>query len=224
MLQPGATVYLLGGLQALAEPVEAAVRNAGYQPNRLAGTDRVGTAVAVANASGPAANAFVVNVWNFPDALAAGSAAGAVEGGAHILLTNPDSVPGPTAARLGAGGYQRRFVFGGPVVVQDPTAAALGADERISGADRDHTASAAATRFFPGASTVWVADGADFVGGITGGAMAAKLGGPLLLATSKVGDPLRGYLTGRPVRAAYVMAGLDEGISRQVFTQASRPV
>ena len=99
---------------------------------------------------------------------------------------NVDGVPAPTAAKLGAARYQRRFVFGGTAVVNDPTYAALGADERVAGADRDATSAAAATRFFPKASTAWVADGGDFVGGITGGAMAAKLGGPLLLATGRI--------------------------------------
>jgi putative cell wall-binding protein len=221
VLPKGGTVYLLGGQQALSGAVEATIREFGFTPRRVAGPDRMSTAVGVADEIGPAANAFIVNAWNFPDALSAGSAAGAASGGAHILLTNPDAVPGPTAAKLSGGGYQRRFVFGGPVVVHDATAAGLRANERIAGADRDGTSAAAANRFFPKPAAAWVADGGDFVGGIAGGAMAAKLGGPLLLATGKIAEPVRTYLAGRTVRTAYVMAALDEGLSRLLFTQPS---
>jgi hypothetical protein len=48
VLEPGATVYLLGGEQALSTEVEARVRDAGFQPRRLAGPDRIATAVAIA--------------------------------------------------------------------------------------------------------------------------------------------------------------------------------
>ena len=222
VLPEGGTVYLLGGQQALSDSVESTIRAFHYTPRRIAGPDRVSTAVGVADEIGPAANAFLVNAWNFPDALSAGSAAGAASGGAHILLTNVDGVPGPTAAKLANGGYRGRFVFGGPNVVNDATYAALRGNERIAGIDRDATSAAAANRFFPKPTMAWVADGGDFVGGVTGGAMAAKLGGPLLLATGKVGDPLRSYLGSRTVRTAYVMAALDEGLSRLLFTQPSR--
>jgi putative cell wall-binding protein len=222
VLPRGGTVYLLGGTQALSESVEATIRTFHYTPRRIAGPDRTSTAVGVADEIGPAANVFLVNAWNFPDALSAGSSSGAASGGAHILLTNVDRVPSATAAKLANGGYRGRFVFGGPAVVNDATFAALRANERIAGIDRDATSAAAAVRFFPKPVTAWIADGGDFVGGVTGGAMAAKLGGPLLLATGKVGEPLRAYLSGLTVRSAYVMAGLDEGLSRLLFTQPSR--
>lgn len=44
----GGTVYLLGGTAALSPAVEAAVAAAGLRPNRLAGTDRLTTATAIA--------------------------------------------------------------------------------------------------------------------------------------------------------------------------------
>jgi putative cell wall-binding protein len=221
VVKPGGTVYLLGGTNALSDNVLATIAQWGFRPVRLAGADRVGTAVAIAGAIGPASTAFVVNAWNFPDALAAGAAAGAVPGGAHVLLTNPDSVPAATAAQLSAGGYTSRIVFGGTAVVNSATYAALGAGERVAGADRDATAAAAARRFFANASTVWVAAGTDFVGGITGGAMAARQGGPLLLATGGLGDATRSYLKDVQPGSGFVMGALDDGIVREIFGQSA---
>lgn len=221
VVQPGGVVWLLGGEQALSPAVADTLVRFGFRPRRLAGPTRVETAVAVAEAIGPARAAFVVNAWNFPDALAAGAAAGAVPGGAHVLLVDPGSVPEATARRLAVGGYEARVVFGGPVVVSDRVAAAVGATERVAGADRDATAAAAARRFFPQAPSVWVVAGTDFVGGVTGGAMAARAGGPLLLVTAGVGDALRAYLGAARPAGGWVVGAIDEGLVAAVFGHPS---
>lgn len=220
VVQPGGVVWLLGGEQALSPAVADTLVRFGFRPRRVAGPTRVETAVAVAEAIGPARTAFVVNAWNFPDALAAGAAAGAVPGGAHVLLVDAASVPEATARRLAAG-YDARVVFGGPAVVSDAVAAAVGASERVWGADRDATAAAAAGRFFPRAAAVWVAAGTDFVGGITGGAMAARSSGPLLLVTGGVGDALRAYLGATRPGSGWVVGTIDEGLVTAVFGHPS---
>lgn len=122
----------------------------------------------------------VVNAWNYPDALAAGAAAGSA-GVTHILLSDVSDVPTATAEQLRAGGYQHRIVFGGPAVVSDATYQALAGTERLAGATRVGTAAAAARRFDPHAATVWVAAGNDYIGGLIGGALSAQRRGPLLL-------------------------------------------
>ena len=221
-VRPLSTVYLLGGTAALSPAVEQAVAAKGYTVRRIAGPTRMETAVAVAGEVGPASNAFVVNAWNFPDALAAGPAAGAVPGGAHILLTDTIGVPPATQQRLASGGYSRRYVFGGNVVVSDATYAALGAHERVAGWNRDATAAAAASRFFPGAGAVWVAAGNDYVGGIAGGAMAGARKGPLLLVSGALGDEARAYLEATKPAAGYVMAALPDTLVRSIFTQSAR--
>ena len=222
VVRPGGTVWMLGGTAALNETVESTLKHWGFSPRRLAGESRIETAVAVAREIGPASSAFVVNAWNFPDALAAGSAAGAVSGGAHVLLTNVDNVPTATTLQLETGGYDERIVFGGGAVVNDAVYGSLRATSRVWGADRDATAAAAAGRFFPSASTVWVAAGNDFVGGIAGGAMAAKRRGPLLLASGGLGDAMRSYLKSTTPDAGYVMGGIDEGVVTAIFGQPSR--
>ena len=72
-LPQGHTVYLLGGTAALSADVEAAVRALGYQPRRLAGTTRTGTAEAIARTVGaPDGRVLVASAENWPDAVAGG--------------------------------------------------------------------------------------------------------------------------------------------------------
>ena len=49
VLAPGGVVYVLGGTSAIAESVAQALRDAGYTVRRLAGADRIATAIAVAD-------------------------------------------------------------------------------------------------------------------------------------------------------------------------------
>ena len=71
-------------------------------PDRIAGADRYETAAALSRAHFFAGVpvAFVATGRNFPDALAVGPVAG-IQGG-PVLLTDPNFLPGPTAARAGA--------------------------------------------------------------------------------------------------------------------------
>jgi Cell wall binding domain 2 (CWB2) len=91
-------VYLLGGTGALSQAVEEQVKALGYTTvTRLAGPDRFATALAIAiqveQVLGEAP--FVVLVAtgrNFPDALAAGAAAGF---GGVVVLSNDATLPQP---------------------------------------------------------------------------------------------------------------------------------
>lgn len=67
-----------------------------------------------------------------------------------------------------------------PVTAAGNTAFKL---ERISGADRYATAAAISRRFFPSATTVFVATGAAFPDGLAAGPAAAKFGGPVLFVS-----------------------------------------
>jgi putative cell wall-binding protein len=216
VLPTGSSVYLLGGIAALSQAVEDEVVARGLRPIRLQGATRFETATAIAAAIGPTPVAMIVNAWNYPDALAAGAAAGSA-GKTHILLTNPASVPPTTATQLDAGSYQHRIVFGGPAVVNDDVYRALGATERIAGATRVGTAAAAARRFNAVGGTVWVASGNDYVGGLVGGAVAAAHHGPLLLLAGATDDGLWSYLAGAHPQAAVAVGSVTDETLMAVF-------
>ena len=169
VLTPGGTIYLLGGTSALSPAVQAQVAALGFSVARIAGSDRYGTAVAVAGTLGNPTTVLEASGTDFPDALAAGPAA-AVEHAA-ILLTVGSSQANRTAAYLAAH-PGTRFAVGGPAATADPTATA------IVGADRYATSAAVARAFFPDATSFGVATGAGFADALSGGALAGVRGEP----------------------------------------------
>jgi putative cell wall-binding protein len=177
VLTPGAMVYILGGTSAVPTSVAFILGQMGYKVVRYAGADRFATAVAVATALGNPSTVFLASATNFPDALAAGPAAH-VDGGA-VLLTDGDAMASPTAAYLAAH-PGTVYAIGGPAAAADPHATP------VIGADRYATATAVADKFFTAPTTVGIATGLNYPDALAGGAMLAKEGAPLLLASATV--------------------------------------
>jgi putative cell wall-binding protein len=84
---------------------------------RLAGSDRYGTAAAVAQQFGTATSVYVPSGENFPDALAAAAVAGAA--GVPVLLTRGDRLPDAIRDQLTRLKPQAAYVVGGPTVVSN---------------------------------------------------------------------------------------------------------
>jgi putative cell wall-binding protein len=175
-------VYLLGGTGALSQAVEDQVKALGYSTvTRLAGPDRFATALAIASQveqvlGGPPSVVLVATGRNFPDALAAGAAAGF---GGVVVLSNDATLPQPVRDYV----VQKQQVdnafvatVGGPAAPSYPEA-----DAAISGADRYQTAALVADSFFDGPVVAGLATGTNFPDALSGGAVMALLGGPMLL-------------------------------------------
>ena len=179
-------VYLLGGTGALSQAVEDQVKALGYTTvTRLAGPDRFATALAIALQveqvlGGPPVVVLVATGRNFPDALAAVAAAGS---GGVVVLSNDATLPPPVRAYV----VQKQQVdnalvatVGGPAEPSYPEA-----DAAISGADRYQTAALVADVFFvpgsEGPAVAGLATGTNFPDALSGGAVMALLGGPMLL-------------------------------------------
>ena len=161
---------------------------------RLGGTDRYATSVAIARRTFPEGGAPIVYLASgigFADALAAGPAAAKQGGG--LLLTRPDRLPGEVADELVRLAPAKVVVAGGPAAVSDAVVAqvrvALGPSvpvERAGGADRYGTAATiVASAFHRGENTttplLFVASGIGFPDALAAGAVAAALGAPVLL-------------------------------------------
>jgi len=166
------TVYLIGSTSAIPTSVETTLQTLGYTTDRIGGSDRYATAVAVANVLGGRSTVFLATGINFPDALSAGPAAAHMSG--VVLLTDGASMPSITRSYLNAH-------IGTVYAVGGPAAAADGAATRIVGADRMSTAASVAATFFTAPLSVGVASGATFADAMSGGAYLARLGGPILL-------------------------------------------
>ncbi|HEX6139099.1 MAG TPA: cell wall-binding repeat-containing protein, partial [Candidatus Limnocylindria bacterium] len=137
-----AEVVLLGGPAVLSDAVAARVQAVlpAAAVGRLFGADRYATAAqlsASAFAPGAAPTVLVASGENFPDALAAASAAAVI--GAPLLLARAGSLPAATAAELDRLNPGAIVIAGGPGVIGDTVASAMSAYapvERAWGADR----------------------------------------------------------------------------------------
>ncbi|MET8327146.1 cell wall-binding repeat-containing protein [Streptomyces sp. NPDC005181] len=89
-LKPGATVYLVGGMDILSSTVASKVSSLGLTPKRLAGTSRYSTSVAVAKAVTSAPEyVFLATGTDYHSALAASAAAGSLGyGGKGTVVLN----------------------------------------------------------------------------------------------------------------------------------------
>lgn len=213
------TVYLLGGRAALSDRVEAQVGDLGYRVKRIAGDDRITTAIRIAEELGPVSRYFVTTGFNFADALAAGPAA-AVNDGA-VLLTVAEGRSPDTDAFLDAHPEAERYAIGGPAARPYNEATA------VFGENREATATAVAERFFDGPLAVGLARSDSFPDALTGGTHSARQGGPMLLSRAeRLADAAREYLCatasvervhgygGPSALADTVLAAADNAIGR----------
>jgi putative cell wall-binding protein/Ca2+-binding RTX toxin-like protein len=160
---------------------------------QYAGADRFETAAKVSQRAFPNPGvpvAYLTNGLNFPDALAGGAAA-AAQGG-PILLTASNlgaEVPSATAVELARLQPERIVILGGENAVSAAQALRLeayttGEVTRIGGADRFETAAQISQEFAsPGVDRVFIASGMNFPDALSGSAVAARDGSPVLLVT-----------------------------------------
>ncbi len=185
---PGANIVVIGGPAAVPQAVLAKLATLTYgSVSRVYGANRYATAAAIsAKVFSPGVStAYVATGDNFPDALAAGPAAGSE--GAPILLVRNGSVPSETAQELNRLKPGRIVVVGGTAVVSNTVMSQLAAYTtgpviRIAGPNRYATAAAvSASAFSPGVGTAIIATGANFPDALAGGPAGVEWGGPVLL-------------------------------------------
>lgn len=160
--------------------------SSGTDITRLAGSDRYATAAAISKArfGGGASTVFVATGGSFPDALAGAPAAAKARG--PVLLTERWALPGATATELARLKPSRIVVLGGSGVVSDQVLSKLrayaGTVVRWAGSNRFETAAKiSANTFGAGVPVAYLATAATFPDALAGGAVAGKVGGPILL-------------------------------------------
>lgn len=187
-------------------PPAPPVADGGASVERLAGGDRYATAAAISTArfTGGASTVFIATGADFPDALAGSPAAASANG--PILLTTSGSLPAATATELARLRPSRIVVLGGAGVVGDAVVNQLrsfaASVERWSGANRFETAATISRATFgPGVAVTYIATARNFPDALSGGAVAGRAGGPILLVEQ----------SGIPAATAAELARLSPG-------------
>lgn len=180
---------------------------------RISGSDRYATSLAAALSFQPGVSeAFVADGQNYPDALAAGAAAGKAFG--PVLLVPPSgSLPANVRQALSYLKPQKIVVVGGPSAVSSTVATALasyGTVSRQDGPDRLATSAAIAKNFSAGVANAYVAMGNDWPDALSGSALAASAqgSGPMLLvSTTSVPASVASELAALKPQHIYVLGG-----------------
>ncbi|HUR48100.1 MAG TPA: cell wall-binding repeat-containing protein [Acidimicrobiales bacterium] len=221
MVPDGRTVYLLGGPGALGPAVEQAVAARGYNVVRLFGNDRYETSVAIAEEVGNPHDILLTTGTNFPDALSAGAAAGALTTPAVVVLSNGEALPPSTSAYISGNPQAQVWAVGGQAAAAAPAGA-----QALVGANRYETSARVAERFFPSPTFVGIASGVNFPDALAGGAHAARRGSPLLLSPPDgLPGPVVSYLQARrdPITAG-VLYGGSVALSENVRTGVEQAI
>lgn len=228
----GSRWLLVGGGQAAmitAGVFEPGIYRVGYLKtagNRLAGPDRLGTAVKIAEAAFPtgADTVIVARADDFPDALAGAPLAYKLH--APILLAYPDKLDPAVRALIQKLGPKKIIVLGGSGAISAAVAAQLNGlapVERLAGADRYATAAAIA-RALGTTGRAMVASGENFPDALALAPVAARSGQPILLAPAASLDPE----AARVLRELYVTATASAGgegvLARALLDQLPSPL
>ena len=183
------TVVVVGALLLAPGPAHAAITN-----QRISGADRYATAVAVSKAAFPdpaeASAVVVASGETFADALSGGPVAAAL--GGPLLLTGAGALPAIVAAEISRLRPARVMILGGEAAVSAAVEASLRRlvpdTVRLAGANRFATSISALRATFPeGANRIYVATGYAFPDALSGGALAAAEGAPLLIVPGSRG-------------------------------------
>ena len=215
VLGSGGVIHLLGGPSALADDVERAAGDLA-PTERLGGDDRYATALTVAGELGDRSSILLATGERFPDALAAGAAAGA---DGLVLL-----VPGET--RHGdVDAYLERMPDATVHAVGGPAARAYPEAEALAGADRIETAVLVAERFHPDPASVALVRADHFADAVAGGPHVASRPGPMLLTgRSELSSATGQYLSRLDTVDELIVYGGEDAVPRAVAEQAAAQV
>lgn len=208
----------------LAGAAQAAPSGTPSYHARHAGADRYATSATIARAGslGDSPTVYLASGLDFPDALAAGAAAGAL--GAPVLLVKQNDIPQPVKDELARRKPAQILLIGGTralsAQVESGAAAYSGSVGRVSGSDRYGTAAELSRRQFTGSvSTVFVASGVNFPDALSAAAVAGAVDAPLLLtAKNHLPEATRGELA-RLAPGRVVVVGGTAAISDGVLSE-----
>ena len=199
-------VTIMGGTAAISTAVEQDLRARGYGVGRVAGTDRIGTALAAAQAFNPEArSALLVRASGqgtraFADTLSAGPLAAST--GQPVLFTSSTALTPSVERYIDSRGLEEVTLIGGEAAlstaVEEAVAATGAATQRLAGPDRFGTAAQVAVATSPEGppAQFTVIDGVDPDAWADGFPAASRLA-PITLANgADLPPPTAGLLIG----------------------------
>jgi putative cell wall-binding protein len=180
--------------------------------NRVYGSDRVKTSIAVANSGWTTSKyAVIAYAWDFPDAVSAAPLAYKYQ--APILLNNKESLNADTSSELTNLGVTQVFIVGGTGVISSNVENQIKAKgiavTRLCGDNRYQTSIAIANQIGVSGSIV-ITNGYNPYEAMSISPIAAKLGMPIILtARKRVPDAVKNYIQQNNITKTYVLGKAD---------------
>lgn len=200
-------VVILGGTEAVSDNVVSALIDEGFGVRRINGSSRTETAELIAKEVAPngTEQAFVVNGYDFPDALSA--AAYAAKRGVPILISQAGKLPQATKSSIESLGIKETLVIGGEKVVAESVKDQLPSATRVSGSDRYETNTLLADYFDINYDYMYVATGKNFADVLTGSVLAAKNNTGILLVHDRVPKNTPSFISKNDVNRLTIFGG-----------------
>lgn len=202
-LQAQGTVYIIGGRAVIESDFDSFLSNKGYSVKRLGGVDRYDTDMLIVNElKTTSETVFIASGESFPDALSVSSFASQTN--SPILLTPSNALPKETQDYLKSKQPSQVYISGGTSVVSSAVEDQIKSISpnskitRFAGQDRFDTASLVYNQFAINPKTIYVASGLSYPDALSGTALAAQNGDPILLidpSTPFVPNSIAAYLS-----------------------------
>ncbi|MDR3599172.1 MAG: cell wall-binding repeat-containing protein [Desulfosporosinus sp.] len=193
--QQKGTVYIVGGKGVIGPDFETKLTSIGYSNiKRLGGKDRYETNMLIVNEVNVPQDTpvFIASGENFPDALSISSFSGLKQ--YPTLLVGAGYLPEQTKNYLLNEKPSAVYIAGGTSVVSQDIENQIKAlvpgtmVTRLAGDDRFGTNAAVLNEFSPAPDTIYLANGDDFPDVLSGSALAAKTGNPILLVDNQLAN------------------------------------
>ncbi|TDL31326.1 peptidase S8 [Jeotgalibacillus sp. S-D1] len=179
-------VVVIGGNSVISTNVEKEIKALGITDiSRISGKDRYETSVNIAKQLGASDKVVVATGESFADALSIAPVAASLD--MPILLTKKSSAPASVIQYVKSAKFKQSFVIGGSSVITNQTAKNFPNNKRLSGATRYETNSSIINYFAKDLNmeTPFLATGSNYPDALSGSALAAAEGNPMVLTHPK---------------------------------------
>ncbi|WP_139905308.1 endo-1,4-beta-xylanase [Clostridium thermarum] len=211
-------VYIIGGTGAIYPEVENTVKSMGIGVERIGGSDRYATSLAIANKMANNKQVFLVSGASYADALSISSYAGATV--SPILLTSNNQMTADIEKFI-KDNNSKVYVIGGIGAISEAAVKGISVAERIAGADRYATNLAVLNKFAAefDFSNIYLTTGDNYPDAICGSALAGKEKATIILISSSDISSEKTYVKSIIEKVSQVKVLGGEGVLNPVTIQ-----
>ncbi|BAH06270.1 cell wall-binding repeat-containing protein [Clostridium kluyveri] len=214
--------FIIGGTGVVSKSIEDTLSKKGIEYERIYGNDRYETSIAVANKIGSENGIIVTTGSDYSDALSVSSIAGKLQ--MPIILSQKDGLEYAQNKFISENNIPKTYVLGSMDAISNITAYTFPNAKRIAMGNSRYDRNLDIINTFAGYidfSTIILASGADFPDALSGTALAALNGNPIILTgeysysgyTEKANDNFIETLLGNEDTKNIYALGLEGSIS-----------